>query len=117
MGTIKLSDFGWSTHTPEKNRNTFCGTLDYLPPEMVKKQTYDSSVDIWSIGVLAFEFMTGRPPFESESYDMTTHRIKNKEMQFPDYISNEAKDFVCHILQIDPNERPSIDQILEHPWI
>jgi serine/threonine protein kinase len=65
MGTIKLSDFGWSTHSVENNRKTFCGTLDYLPPEMVNKVSYDNSVDVWSVGILAFEFITGSPPFES----------------------------------------------------
>lgn len=64
-GTIKLSDFGWSTHTPEDKRRTLCGTLDYLPPEMVNKIDYNHSVDIWSIGILTFEFLTGNPPFES----------------------------------------------------
>jgi serine/threonine protein kinase len=118
MGTIKLSDFGWSTHTtPDMTRNTFCGTLDYLPPEMVKKQTYDKSVDIWSIGVLAFEFMTGSPPFESESHDMTTERIKGLKMQYPDFLSAEAVDFIGFILKIEPYDRPSLDEILNHPWI
>ena len=62
-GVIKLSDFGWSTHSPEDRRKTICGTLDYLPPELCSKKEYDHSVDIWSIGVLAYEFLTGAPPF------------------------------------------------------
>lgn len=64
-GTIKLSDFGWSTHTPDDRRKTMCGTLDYLPPEMVNRSSYNHKVDTWSIGVLAFEFLTGKPPFET----------------------------------------------------
>lgn len=65
-GTIKLSDFGWSTHSPDDKRKTMCGTLDYLPPEMVHRQSYNHKVDVWSIGILAYEFITGHPPFESE---------------------------------------------------
>lgn len=42
-----------------------CGTLDYLPPEMISKSEYDHTIDIWSIGILAYEFLTGKPPFES----------------------------------------------------
>ena len=53
-----------------------CGTLDYLPPEMVARQSYDHTVDIWSIGILAFEFLTGKPPFESEGQEETFSKIK-----------------------------------------
>ena len=69
-GHIKLADFGWSVHTPSDRRKTICGTLDYLPPEMVndsQRQNYDSTVDIWGLGILSYEFVVGRPPFESES--------------------------------------------------
>ena len=53
LGNIKLADFGWSIHS-DKRRDTLCGTLDYLAPEMVKGSTHDSSIDIWEVGVLAF---------------------------------------------------------------
>jgi len=68
--TIKLADFGWSCHAPSNKRQTFCGTLDYLPPEMCTEEgkvSYDKTVDIWSIGVLAFELCVGKPPFESSN--------------------------------------------------
>ena len=67
FGTIKLSDFGWSCHAPSNKRKTLCGTLDYLPPEMTPGflgEDYDKSIDIWAIGVLTYEFVTGNPPFE-----------------------------------------------------
>lgn len=66
-GDIKMSDFGWSVHTSQSRnrRNTLCGTLDYLPPEMVEGVSHDNSVDIWSLGVLAYEFLVGDPPFET----------------------------------------------------
>ena len=70
-GTIKLSDFGWSTHSPDDRRNTMCGTLDYLPPEMVQKNRYDHTIDIWSIGILTYEFLTGSPPFEAQDQKET----------------------------------------------
>jgi len=53
--TLKLADFGWSIHTPANRRQTYCGTLDYLPPEMLKGEEYSNSIDIWSIGVLTYE--------------------------------------------------------------
>jgi len=56
---LKLSDFGWSIYTEEK-RMTFCGTLDYVSPEVVSGKDYDFKVDIWSIGVLTYELVTGK---------------------------------------------------------
>lgn len=53
LGKVKIADFGWSIHT-ENRRDTLCGTLDYLAPEMVKGCTHDSSVDMWGLGILAY---------------------------------------------------------------
>ena len=81
-GTIKLSDFGWSVHAPSNRRKTVCGTLDYLPPEMVKRsedREYDHTVDIWGVGILAYEFVVGTPPFETDSYEETKSRIRKLE--------------------------------------
>ena len=58
---VKLCDFGWST---TESRNTFCGTLDYMAPEILAKSSYDSSVDIWSPRVLLFELLHGYSPFK-----------------------------------------------------
>ena len=55
---LKISDFGWSIYTEEK-RMTFCGTLDYVSPEVVSGKDYDFKVDIWSVGVLTYEIITG----------------------------------------------------------
>ena len=57
--TIKLADFGWACHAPTNKRKTFCGTLDYLPPEMCNSTYYDKTIDIWSIGVLTYELCVG----------------------------------------------------------
>ena len=57
---LKIADFGWSTVSKSKRR-TFCGTLDYLAPEMLT-DTYDARVDVWSLGVLMYECLVGKPP-------------------------------------------------------
>lgn len=62
--SIKLSDFGWSTHT-SKSRKTCCGTTDYIGPEMFIHQTYNTKIDMWTLGVFAFELSSGRAPFAS----------------------------------------------------
>lgn len=56
-------------------RSTLCGTLDYLPPEMIEGKTHDEKVDLWSLGVLCYEFLVGKPPFEAKSHEDTYRRI------------------------------------------
>jgi serine/threonine protein kinase len=74
-GELKIADFGWSVHAPNAKRKTMCGTLDYLPPEMVEGREHDNTVDIWSLGVLTYEFLVGYPPFEAQGYQETYSRI------------------------------------------
>ena len=63
-GLIKLTDFGWSVYNPSKElRGTFCGTPLYLSPELISAEKYDETVDLWAVGVLTFELITGRLPF------------------------------------------------------
>jgi serine/threonine protein kinase len=66
-GELKIADFGWSVHAPGNRRKTMCGTLDYLPPEMIEEKVYDHCVDLWALGVLTYEFLNGAPPFEERS--------------------------------------------------
>lgn len=90
MGTIKIADFGWSIHAPDNRRETLCGTLDYLPPEMVENKEHNNKVDIWSLGILCYEFLTGNPPFEAEGNSATYERIKSIDLMFPPHVSSEA---------------------------
>lgn len=82
-GELRLSDFGWSVHSPNVRRNTMCGTTDYLAPEMVGKRSHDTSVDVWCLGVLCYEFLYGFPPFESSSNQETQERIAKVDLRFP----------------------------------
>ena len=54
-GDLKIADFGWSVHAPSSRRGTMCGTLDFLPPEMIERKMHDEKVDIWSLGILTYE--------------------------------------------------------------
>ena len=71
QGELKIADFGWSVHAPNSRRQTLCGTLDYLPPEMVEGRDHDNAVDVWSLGVLCYEFLIGTPPFEAQGHSET----------------------------------------------
>ncbi|CRK29636.1 Serine/threonine-protein kinase ark1 like [Verticillium longisporum] len=119
-GELKLSDFGWSVHAPNNRRNTMCGTLDYLPPEMIKPGSsdnyYNEKVDLWSLGVLMYEFLVGEAPFE-DSPVMTQRRIARADMTVPSFVSPEAKDLIKRLLVLDPDKRIPLEQVQSHPWI
>lgn len=114
---LKIADFGWSVHAPSKKRQTMCGTIDYLPPEMINRQQYDDKVDLWCSGVLAYEFLVGKPPFETEHPKTTYERIQRVEYIFPDHVSPLARNYISKFLQVDPKMRMSLDDSLRHPWI
>ncbi|CAG8599073.1 11848_t:CDS:2, partial [Ambispora gerdemannii] len=117
-GELKIADFGWSVHAPNARRKTLCGTLDYLPPEMVEGREHDTRVDLWSLGVLCYEFLVGIPPFEDlTGYSATYKRIALVDLKIPDHISPEAQDLIVSLLQYDPNKRLPLDQVVNHPWI
>ncbi|SMR52709.1 unnamed protein product [Zymoseptoria tritici ST99CH_3D1] len=119
-GEIKISDFGWSVHAPNNRRKTMCGTLDYLPPEMIKpgreENWYTEAVDLWSLGVLTYEFLVGEAPFEDTPV-MTQRRIARGEMTIPPFVSNEARDLIKRLLVLDPEKRLSLEEVEVHPWI
>lgn len=101
---IKLSDFGWSAHAPNNRRKTMCGTLDYLPPEMIKPAAgsdgyYSEKVDLWSLGVLTYEFLVGEAPFE-DTQVMTQRRIVRCEMTIPKFVSEEARDLIKRVSSV-----------------
>ncbi|XP_023150231.2 aurora kinase A [Amphiprion ocellaris] len=118
-GELKIADFGWSVHTPSSRRSTLCGTLDYLPPEMIEGKTHDEKVDLWSLGVLCFEFLVGKPPFEAKTHEETYRRISRVEYSYPaqSNISAGAKDLVARLLKHNPMHRLPIQGVISHPWV
>ncbi|CAH0389987.1 unnamed protein product [Bemisia tabaci] len=116
-GELKIADFGWSVHAPQSKRTTLCGTLDYLPPEMILGKEHDEKVDIWSLGVLCYECLVGKPPFEAPTYNETYNRIKNAIVIYPAHVSTLARDLISKLLKVNPRERLPLQQILAHEWI
>ena len=117
QGEIKIADFGWSVHAPTSRRNTLCGTLDYLPPEMVEGREHDKQVDVWSLGILLFEFLVGTPPFEAEGHSATYRRIARVDLRFPPGVSEDAKDLIRKLLVKDPSSRLRLKDLPNHPWV
>lgn len=107
----------------KNHRKTHCGTLDYTPPEMlIRQQTghdnaYDFGVDVWSVGIFAYELTFGSPPFESQNQKSTQQKIWNMEFRMPDLFSPDLKDFLRQVLVRNPSQRISLQQMLQHRWI
>ncbi|KAG1751041.1 kinase-like protein [Suillus lakei] len=117
-GELKIGDFGWSVHAPGNRRMTLCGTLDYLPPEMVEGREHNEKVDYWALGVLTYEFLVGNPPFEDRnSVNATYRRIAKVDLRIPPLVSPEARDLITQLLKYNPEERIPLTDVSRHPWI
>ena len=129
--TLKIADFGWSVHAPSGRRATVCGTLDYLPPEMIERKGHDSRADVWCMGVLMYEMLYGRPPFAGQS-DVTEQpeeekdvwrRIARVEVKWEGGgaggcgVSEEALDLMRRLLVKEPKSRLPLSRVLTHPFI
>ena len=101
------------------------GSPLYMAPELVKREPYSEKVDVWSLGVITYQLLSGKTPFEStRSLRKIDWNIKHKIVDFKttktenwDDISENAKDFIRKCLTRDQNSRPSINELFEHPWI
>ena len=113
----KLTDFGWSNYlNGENKRNTVCGTPIYLAPEMINETGHDERVDIWCIGVLLFELITGNVPFLGNDLDTLKSNIRQLKINWPKDINKDAQDLISKILKYNPDERLSLDEIIKHPF-
>lgn len=114
---IKIADFGWSVHAPSCHRKTMCGTIDYLPPEMITAQPHDEKVDYWSVGVLCYEFLVGKPPFETDDAHKTYQKINKVDYAFPSTMTAGARKLISKLLKRNPRDRINFDQVMNDPWI
>ncbi|KAG2732577.1 hypothetical protein G9P44_004994 [Scheffersomyces stipitis] len=144
IGIIKLADFGLAKQLMPRvnsstNLKTPCGTAGYTAPEVItcnssdggkkklffnnasKKNYYSKSVDIWSLGCLLYTILCGFPPFYDDDSNQLTTKIINGDFVFLkpwwDEISNEAKDLITRMLNTDPEERITVEEIWQHPWV
>lgn len=118
---IKIGDFGLATKLEfdgEKKR-TICGTPNYIAPEVLDgKMGHSYEVDIWSLGVVAYTLLVGKPPFETSDVKTTYRRIRMNSYSFPENISlsEPSKNLITRILVTDPTKRPTLTEISNHEF-
>ena len=113
----KLTDFGWSNYINiGYKRTTVCGTPIYLAPEMINNTGHDEKVDIWCIGVLLFELMTGVQPWSGTDIQTVKHNISRLKINWPKNMDRTAADLISKILKYNPEERISLRNMLNHPF-
>jgi serine/threonine protein kinase len=122
--SIKVADFGLSKEGDELR--TACGSPGYVAPEIIAAkdgETYDNTVDVWSIGVITYILLCGFPPFSASGGNPNDYlnKVLKAQYDFPDPewtdVSSTAKDFIKRILVPNPGMRPSAKKCLEHPWL
>jgi len=107
-GHIRLTDFGLSKEgisDSAAGANSFCGTPEYLAPEILNRQGHGRAVDWWSLGALLYEMLTGLPPFYTQDREKLFEKIRNSELLYPPSLSPNAKGVLKGLLTKDPERR------------
>lgn len=125
-GYLLLADFGLAKLVADGEiANSFCGTAEYLAPEMLIGNGHDYTVDWWALGILIYEMIVGIPPFFHRNKHKMYHFIKESKVNFPDperhkiSVSANAQDLILRLLEKDKKTRlgvNGVDEIMNHPW-
>lgn len=123
---VKLADFGLADFVlensfGEKSTCGMYGTPFFVAPEVIRAETYTPAVDIWSLGVLAYNMLSGKLPFDGNNIKEVLRRVRAGRYSFPESewgdISGEAKDFIRGLLEVDPKKRLTASEALQHTWL
>ncbi|XP_066492392.1 serine/threonine-protein kinase ULK3 [Tiliqua scincoides] len=118
---LKLADFGFAQHmSPRDEKHVLRGSPLYMAPEMVCNGQYDARVDLWSMGVILYEALFGRPPFASRSFAELEEKIRsNHPIELPRHprLSQECLDLLQRLLKRDPQQRISFKEFFAHPFV
>jgi len=117
-GHVRLTDFGFAKDNVMDldSCSSFCGTLEYMAPEVVKKNRYGKPADWWSVGVLLYDMLTGNPPFRHRHDNVLYKKILTDKLKMPKYISSECQSLIRGLLQRDIKKRFKVDAIKRHAF-
>ncbi len=113
-----MTDFGLSKDSVNGDEltHTFCGTPEYLAPEILHNQGHGKAVDWWSLGTLLYEMLTGLPPFYSTNVNVMYEKILRAKLTFPPEVSPEAQSLLTGLIERDVKKRFTVEQIKSHPF-
>lgn len=118
-GNIVLTDFGLAKQISQTT-STFCGTAQYLAPEILKREEYSLAVDWWSLGIVLYEMLTGRPPFYADNDLAIYERVLSDDIQFPPEMSPDAVSLISGLLIRDPYHRlggvAGAEEVMQYPY-
>ena len=114
---VKLCDFGWSTQLQSEKdlKTSVCGTYEYMSPEIMNEATHSFKSDIWGLGILFIEILTGRPPYQANSLEELKHQFLTRKIEISTKISQHTRNLIKDMLKIREADRPTIDQVINHP--
>ena len=118
----KLCDFGWSVEFKDEPRNTFCGTTEYMAPEMLNEKNYGKEIDIWSLGILLYEMLHGHSPFKPDKAnfndkDVIKNIIYQKNIKYKSNLSKECIELMTHLIDKNIKRRYSLEDIINSKFV
>lgn len=115
---VKLGDFGWSRKLVKGEvRKTFCGTYEYMAPEILENKQQSKAVDVWSVGVLLYELMEGKSPFAGKNMIKIYQKIMQQKITFSIDVDPDLINLLMRILTLKVNKRPTIEEILQSSYV
>lgn len=116
---IKIADFGLATQLkrPDERHVTMCGTPNYISPEVVSRASHGLPADVWGLGCMFYTLLVGQPPFDTDAVQATLNRVVMSDYHIPSYVSYDARDLIDKLLKKNPQERITLEQVLQHPFM
>lgn len=117
-GNVKLTDFGLAKEFFDSldRATSFCGTIEYMSPEMIKGDPYSYPTDWWSVGILFYDMVTGSPPFKSKNHKVLKDMICTSKVKLPGYLTADAHSLIKGLIERNVSKRLTVEQIKSHPF-